>query len=854
MNLFQSWTRAGRRALATLFILAPCQLIAHPLTMDDVLETVTIDAAVLSPDGNQVAVSVPRPASPGETYGRNAYEIDPSRNDVWLLSRDGRERRNLTGGAPTAAGFWCPAWSPDGRSLAMLSTQPEGAEPRGGSDVHLYIWRSGSVKPQRLTSRAVMTQTRYGSPLNAMDIRGPAEGGARSCRTFDENAPFLWLDDHRMLAVLMPQGQHSAMVERYALPQEEAARAAVQMREGAEPTVSQSDSGEASGDADHSRFFADIVIIDAASGETRVIAKVPAFPFRGALTLALAPDGKKVAVLAPKAAILPDQLGPAPFNQDSWNVVNWLGFLELDRPSEVRWVHLPAEARLPLDVQSWSPDSKKVAFRARGQGADHEAGLWQVEHSDGSVRRLARDLAIGSVSTTSTGGMPSAYWVSAQTLLVHGVKASGSTKAGWYLAGQDLGATVAGGQSEPIASLQQSSDGRISGRAGEKFVTFSAKTQSFEPMAAAVAAPSCTARSHLLSHSRVGQLELSRWDDSGSSTDTVRIPASALVMDSDCSGLLWAEQGRRGLILHASSWARGADKPLLELDQHLAEVEWGDTRIVAYRDVNGTEQKAAVILPPGYDPKVRYPTLVWVYGGQIIHGPDEYWLDPYLPGIYNLQLYAAQGYVVLVPSMPLPNDAGPNEPLRHLADGVLPAIDRLVELGITDNARVGVFGQSYGGYSVYGLVTQTKRFAGAVALAGVTDQAISHGGFDPSARGYPGIEQDMSANAVITETGLHFNTTPVADPDLYARNSPLTYVANVTTPLLMIHGELDLRGGLNHPETFFSELYRQGKTARLLRYWGESHSLANSPANVRDMQASITDWFDTYVKKQKITD
>jgi Tol biopolymer transport system component len=113
----------------------------HPLTIEDVLDTVSLDRVTPSPDGEWVAAVVPRPARAGETAGRNAYETDPSRSDVWLVSRRTGEQRNLSNGAANAAGFWCATWSPDGRMLAMLSTSPEGAEPRGGDNVRLYVQR-----------------------------------------------------------------------------------------------------------------------------------------------------------------------------------------------------------------------------------------------------------------------------------------------------------------------------------------------------------------------------------------------------------------------------------------------------------------------------------------------------------------------------------------------------------------------------------------------------------------------------------------------------------------------------------------------------------------------------------------
>src|SRR2546430_13392183 len=78
-------------------------------------------------------------------------------------------------------------------------------------------------------------------------------------------------------------------------------------------------------------------------------------------------------------------------------------------------------------------------------------------------------------------------------------------------------------------------------------------------------------------------------------------------------------------------------------------------------------------------------------------------------------LLAAHGYAVLFPSMPRQPRGVANDVYMELTKGVLPAIDKVIDIGIADPHRLGVLGQSYGGFSAYGLITQTKRFQAAVA-------------------------------------------------------------------------------------------------------------------------------------------
>lgn len=153
---------------AILCIMAPAAWAQqrHPLTIDDVLNVQRIDQATLSPDGKWIAAVVQRPARDGEAYGRTAYEIDPTRSDVWLIDVATGKHRALTDGHASAAGYWCASWSPDGRRLALLSTQPSGTEPRGGDNVRLYVWNSEDGSVARMGDTPVMTQSRYGGALD----------------------------------------------------------------------------------------------------------------------------------------------------------------------------------------------------------------------------------------------------------------------------------------------------------------------------------------------------------------------------------------------------------------------------------------------------------------------------------------------------------------------------------------------------------------------------------------------------------------------------------------------------------------------------------------------------------------
>ena len=211
----------------------------------------------------------------------------------------------------------------------------------------------------------------------------------------------------------------------------------------------------------------------------------------------------------------------------------------------------------------------------------------------------------------------------------------------------------------------------------------------------------------------------------------------------------------------------------------------------------------------------------------------------------NSQLLAARGYAVLIPSMPLGPADEPSEPSQALADGVLPAIDALVEAGIADPDRLALMGHSFGGYATYGLITQTQRFRAAVALAGLADLVSLHGQFDARHR-YDAYGHEHCAPMFLTESKpLRMDVPPWRDAERYVRNSPLFAADRVQTPLLIIQGDMDYVP-LQQGEQFFNALYREGKRARFVRYWGEGH-IIQSPANIRDMSQQIYGWFDEFL-------
>jgi dipeptidyl aminopeptidase/acylaminoacyl peptidase len=121
-----------------------------------------------------------------------------------------------------------------------------------------------------------------------------------------------------------------------------------------------------------------------------------------------------------------------------------------------------------------------------------------------------------------------------------------------------------------------------------------------------------------------------------------------------------------------------------------------------------------------------------------------------------------------------------------------------------------------------------------------------YGQFDPRLR-YEAAPHHVPFQMSQAESGqLRMGGPPWEDGGRFVRNSPLTYVDRVTTPLMIIQGDQDFVP-MAQGEMFFSALNRQQKRATMVRYWGEGH-LVESPANILDMWTRIFAWFDEFLQ------
>lgn len=273
---------------------------------------------------------------------------------------------------------------------------------------------------------------------------------------------------------------------------------------------------------------------------------------------------------------------------------------------------------------------------------------------------------------------------------------------------------------------------------------------------------------------------------------------------------------------------------LTDLNPQQADYAWSPgSRLVDYTSDHGVPLQAALFLPAAYEEGERYPTVVYIYErlSQNLHRysvPNE-------TRAFNPSVYTSRGYAVLMPDIVYEV----NDPGMSAVWSVIPAVDAAIETGIVDADNVGLHGHSWGGYQTAFLVTQTDKFKSVIAGAALTDMvSMYHSVYWNSGNANQGIFESSQGR---------FYGSPAEHYDAYIRNSPVFHVADVKSPVLLLHNEKDGAVDFNQGITFFNALREAEKDVVLLQYVGENHGLRDAK-NQRDYAVRMREYFDHQLK------
>jgi dipeptidyl aminopeptidase/acylaminoacyl peptidase len=291
--------------------------------------------------------------------------------------------------------------------------------------------------------------------------------------------------------------------------------------------------------------------------------------------------------------------------------------------------------------------------------------------------------------------------------------------------------------------------------------------------------------------------------------------------------------------LYAMTLPGGEPSRLVEINPELRDLELGDLKPVSWKAFDGAEIWGLLLTPPGYKPGTRIPMVVYSHGGPI--GGFTYGLFPqfmHLPGQvdpYPVEAMASAGMAILFP-MPRGGSGYGVAGFRAILNSwgevdykdIMTGVDTMVQRGIADPDRLGVMGASYGGFMTNWIVTQTNRFKAASSGCSLSDLAQMYYLSD-------------AGDFIVEYFGLPWEAT-----DSLVEHSPITHVRNVSTPLLIQHGELDFRVPVSQAKEFYRALKALHKTVELDIYPRGGHVNFEPPLE-REYWRRNLQWFTRWL-------
>ena len=259
------------------------------------------------------------------------------------------------------------------------------------------------------------------------------------------------------------------------------------------------------------------------------------------------------------------------------------------------------------------------------------------------------------------------------------------------------------------------------------------------------------------------------------------------------------------------------------------EYSWGDVELVKWLNADGVELEGLLYKPEGFDPSTQYPMVVYFYE-QLADGLHNY-TRPAGRNIVNAPVYTSLGYLVFMPNIRYT----PGYPGHSALKSIVPGVQSLIAKGFVHPKKIGITGQSWGGYQASYIITQTTMFAAAVPNAPVVNMTSAYGGI----RWQSGVERAI----VNYERGQsRIGGSLWEYPQRYIENSALFYLDRVTTPVLFMANDNDGAVPWYQGIEFFVAMRRLGKEAYMLNYNGDEHN-PRKYANQKDVDRRMQEFF-----------
>lgn len=311
-----------------------------------------------------------------------------------------------------------------------------------------------------------------------------------------------------------------------------------------------------------------------------------------------------------------------------------------------------------------------------------------------------------------------------------------------------------------------------------------------------------------------------------------------LVNADDASVIGYTRQSfTRSPDLYVLDMDKGSERKLTALNPQQEQYNWGTAELVKWKAYDGREAEGLIFKPEDFRQGKRYPMICYFYerNSETLHA---YRAPAPVPSRLDVSFFVSRGYIVFIPDIRYRT----GYPGKGAFDYVVSGAREMVRRGWVDSTKIGIQGQSWGGYQVCHLITRTRLFAAAWAGAPVANMTSAYGGI----RWESGVNRQFQYEKSQSRIGA----TLWEKPQLYIENSPLFHLPKVSTPLVIMSNDEDGAVPWYQGIELFTAMRRLGKKVWLLNYNGEKHNLVERK-NRKDLSVREQEFFDWMLKGEK---
>jgi dipeptidyl aminopeptidase/acylaminoacyl peptidase len=278
---------------------------------------------------------------------------------------------------------------------------------------------------------------------------------------------------------------------------------------------------------------------------------------------------------------------------------------------------------------------------------------------------------------------------------------------------------------------------------------------------------------------------------------------------------------------------------LSSLNPQQSEFRWASVELVEWKNSYGDELQGMLYIPDDLDKSIKHPMVIYYYEKY-----SDYLYQYFSPtpsySTINKTMYPSNGYILFIPDIVYKD----GHPGKSGLDCVETGIDMLLEkYDFINEDKIGIQGQSWGGYQTAYFITQTNRFAAAMAGAPVSNMTSAYGGI----RWGTGLSRAMQYEDGQSRIG----GTLWDSFDLYVENSPIFFADKIETPLMMMHNDDDGAVPWTQGIEMMCAMRRLQKPAWMLVYNETDHNMGRSQwGNRMDLTVRMKQFFDHYLMDQ----